>query len=78
LGIHQAFTSYNNPKGNTDTERVIRTFKEEYLWLQEWSDPFQVISTLDKWIEDYNKHWLMCNQRVLIGYGYTSVESTGA
>jgi NAD(P)-dependent dehydrogenase (short-subunit alcohol dehydrogenase family) len=22
--------------------------------------------------------WLMCNQRVLIGYGHTSVESTGA
>jgi putative transposase len=58
LGIHQEFTSYNNPKGNADTERVIRTFKEEYLWVQEWSDPFQVISTLGNWIEDNNKHYL--------------------
>ena len=24
LGIQQAFTSYNNPKGNADTERVMR------------------------------------------------------
>jgi transposase InsO family protein len=40
LGIHQAVTSSNNPKSNADTERVIRTFKEEGLWLQEWSDPF--------------------------------------
>jgi putative transposase len=33
LRIHQAFTSYSNPKGNADTERVIRTLKEECLWL---------------------------------------------
>jgi putative transposase len=26
LGIHQALTSYNHPRGNADTERVIRTF----------------------------------------------------
>ena len=30
LGIHQAFTSYNNPQGNADTERFIRTLKEEW------------------------------------------------
>lgn len=36
LGITQAFTSYNNPKGNADTERAIRTVKEELLWLREW------------------------------------------
>jgi putative transposase len=58
LGIHQAFTSYNNPKGNADTERMIRTLKEECLWLREWSDPSQVISTLGSWIEDYNEHYL--------------------
>jgi transposase InsO family protein len=28
LGIHQAFTSSNNPKGNADSERVNRTMKE--------------------------------------------------
>ena len=33
LGIHQVFTNYNNPKGNADTERVIRTLKEACLWL---------------------------------------------
>ncbi len=29
LGIE--FTSYDNPKGNADTERVIRTIKEEVI-----------------------------------------------
>jgi putative transposase len=33
LGIQQAFTSYNKPKGDADTERVLRTLKEECLWL---------------------------------------------
>jgi hypothetical protein len=29
LEIKQKFTSYNNPKGNADTEKMIRTMKEE-------------------------------------------------
>jgi putative transposase len=58
LGIRQAFTSYNNPKGNADTERVIRTLKEECLWLQEWTSPFALIRALAVWITDYNEHYL--------------------
>jgi len=33
LGIKQVFTSYNNPKGNANTERYFRTYKEEVAWL---------------------------------------------
>ena len=29
LGIHQVFTNYNNPKGNADTARLMRTLKED-------------------------------------------------
>jgi len=36
LGIKQIFTSYNNPKGNVETERSIRTLKEELFWIEEW------------------------------------------
>ena len=35
LGIEQIFTSYNNPKGNADTERMIRTIKEELIWVNQ-------------------------------------------
>jgi putative transposase len=35
MGIEQAFTAYNNPKGNADIERCMRTMKEECLWLPE-------------------------------------------
>jgi putative transposase len=31
MDINQAFASYGNPKGNTDTERVFRTMKKELL-----------------------------------------------
>jgi len=36
LGIKQIFTPYDNPKGNAETERVIRTIKEELIWLNEF------------------------------------------
>jgi putative transposase len=58
LEIHQTFTRDNNPKGNADTERFMRTLKEECLWLQEWTCPFAFVSALDKWINDYNTHYL--------------------
>jgi len=37
LGIKQAFTAYNNPKGNANTERLIRTIKEELVWVNEFT-----------------------------------------
>jgi putative transposase len=58
LGIHQVFTSYNNPKGNADTERVIRTLKEECLWLHEWTSPVTLARALGRWMDDYNEHYL--------------------
>ena len=58
LGIKQAFTSYNNPKGNADTERFIRTLKEELIWPKEWTSPFELESGLKKWAEEYNNRYL--------------------
>lgn len=58
LEIHQAFTSYNNPKGNADTERMMRTLKEELIWLREWPTVSEVTTKSDKWIESYNETYL--------------------
>jgi len=56
LGIEQIFTSYDNPKGNADTERVMRTIKEEVIWLNEFSSFEEAREKIGKWIEeDYNK-----------------------
>lgn len=51
LGIHQAFTSDNTPKGHADTERLMRTVKEEWLWLWEWTSPVELERALAAWID---------------------------
>lgn len=56
LGIEQIFTSYDNPKGNAETERVIRTIKEEVIWLNEFESFEGAQEKIGKWIEvDYNR-----------------------
>jgi putative transposase len=58
LGIHQTFTSDNNPKGNADTERMMRTRKEACLWLQEWTCPVAFVKACERWIDNDNEHYL--------------------
>ena len=56
LEIEQIFTSYNNPKGNADTERMIRTIKEEVIWLNEFETFEQAREKISDWLEtSYNK-----------------------
>jgi len=54
MEIKQIFTSYNNPKGNAETERLIRTIKEDLLWIREFSSPDELEEALKQWIQDYN------------------------
>lgn len=54
LEIKQIFASYDNPKGNADTERVIRTIKEDLIWPSDFATPFELQAALDKWVIDYN------------------------
>ena len=58
MGVSQAFTSYNNPKGNADTERMMRTMKEELLWLKEYDNLAELKHDLDNWVLDYNYNYL--------------------
>lgn len=56
LDIEQIFTSYNNPRGNAETERMIRTIKEEVLWLEEFASFGEAKEKIGGWIEhDYNR-----------------------
>lgn len=41
-------------KGNSDTERVIRTIKEDIVWCYDWDNPFDFEVALNKWINSYN------------------------
>lgn len=57
LGIKQIFTCYNNPKGNADTERVIRTIKEDLIWIREWETSFELEDKLKEWVDFYNSDY---------------------
>ncbi len=39
MGVNQALASCSNPKGNADTERFLRTLKEELVWINEFTSP---------------------------------------
>jgi transposase InsO family protein len=57
LGIEQVFTSYDNPKGNAETERLMRTIKEERLWLREFASLEEARTAIHHWItvEDHER-----------------------
>lgn len=57
LEVKQIFTRYNNPKGNADTERVIRTIKEDLIWPREWTSFQQLENALKHWVKDYNEDY---------------------
>jgi len=54
LGLKQIFTTGCNPKGNSDTERVMRIIKEDIVWCYEWDNPFYFEIAINQWIDRYN------------------------
>jgi putative transposase len=56
-GIPQAFTRDNNPKGNAETERLMRTLTEECRWLTEGRSPAELLRALEVWIDYDNGHY---------------------
>ena len=57
MEIKQIFASYSNPKGNADTERVIRTIKEDFVWTRDFSSPDEFTDQFKQWVEDYNNDY---------------------
>ena len=55
MGIKQIFASWSNPKGNADTERVLRTLREDLIWPNDWDNPFDFQRALAAWIKNYNE-----------------------
>ncbi|WP_447974937.1 transposase [Nitrospira sp. Kam-Ns4a] len=57
LGIEPVFTSDDNPKGHAETERLMRTIKEELLWLQACTSLEQAREAIRHWItvEDHER-----------------------
>ena len=54
MEIKQIFASYSNPRGNADTERVIKTIKHDFVWIREFRSPAEFIEQFGLWVERYN------------------------
>jgi len=57
LGIKHITTSYSNPKGNADTERFMRTFKEEIIYPNEFDSLEEARMAVDNFIVFYNQDY---------------------
>lgn len=57
LGIKQIFTSYNNPKGNANTERYFRTYKEEVAWVMDNPGYEELVEKTNKFERFYNEEY---------------------
>jgi transposase InsO family protein len=57
LHLEHVTTSYNNPKGNADTERFMRTFKEEAVWPNEFSSFEEALATVEEFFRFYNEDY---------------------
>ena len=58
LGIKQIVTSFNNPNGHADSERMMRTLKEELMGSNEFDDFEKLRVALNAWVDDYNTNSL--------------------
>ena len=54
-GLAHTFAPVGRPTGNAVVERVIRTMKEEVVWLQDWEDAAQLRTALVAWWPRYNE-----------------------
>lgn len=70
LGIHQIFASYSNPKGNADTERVIRTIKEDLVWIKEFDSVAKFEAALKQWQKAYNEDFPHSSLGYMTPYEY--------
>jgi len=57
LDIKRIMTSYSNPKGNAETERFMRTFKEEAVWPYEFESFEQAQERVEAFIRFYNEEY---------------------
>jgi transposase InsO family protein len=53
--VEHTYAPIGRPTGNAVVERVIRTMKEELLWLRDWNDADEIRRELETWRRMYNE-----------------------
>jgi len=70
LNIEHIFTSFCNPKGNADTERLMRTIKEDLVWPRDWTCPNAFRAAFEQWVQDYNEDFPHSSLGYMTPYQY--------
>jgi putative transposase len=52
--VNHTFAPVGRPTGNAVVERVIRTMKEEVVWLKDWESADELRAALVAWVVRYN------------------------
>ena len=53
--LEHTYSPKGRPTGNAVAERIIRTLKEEVIWLRDWESAEEVRRALDAWLVTYNE-----------------------
>lgn len=53
-GVLHTFAPVGRPTGNAVVERLIRTMKEEVVWLRDWKNAAELRAALEEWVRRYN------------------------
>lgn len=53
-GVLHTFAPVGRPTGNAVVERLIRTLKEEVVWLRDWKNAAELRAALEEWVRRYN------------------------
>lgn len=53
-GLDHTFAPVGRPTGNAVVERVIRTLKEELIWLRDWQNEGELRRAVEAWVRRYN------------------------
>lgn len=53
--LDHTYAPVGRPTGNAVVERVIRTLKEEVVWLRDWESLDELRAALEAWVKRYNE-----------------------
>jgi transposase InsO family protein len=59
LGIPSSPSFVRAPEGNGCAERLIRTLKEQLLWVRRFKHVEELRVALREWLEKYHEPWLV-------------------
>jgi putative transposase len=53
--LNHTYAPVGRPTGNAVAERVIRTLKEEVVWLRDWDTIDELRAAIEAWVKRYNE-----------------------